>query len=174
MSVRRQVFSSRIDFNRTSHSLDLNKPSMSQSLLKEASTRSTLIQIMILHLFFSTPLQFIQPFNVQCYFIQLTYSKFRNPNSFNLRESLDLASGISDICSMSGFSLHFESRRLGHGIDEGSSIETSTGLNHGPSCAGKWFAVSKSKGLGFGHLWHLLQAKFFIALRVQESKEFTP
>ncbi|KAJ7044377.1 hypothetical protein C8F04DRAFT_1174808 [Mycena alexandri] len=40
--------------------------------------------------------------------------------------------------------LRVPERRSGHGIDEGSSIETSTGLNYGPSCA----------GLGFGHLWH--------------------
>ncbi|KAJ7718548.1 hypothetical protein B0H16DRAFT_1700655 [Mycena metata] len=31
------------------------------------------------------------------------YSKYRNSNSFNLREPLDLASGISGICSMSDF-----------------------------------------------------------------------
>ncbi|KAJ7718545.1 hypothetical protein B0H16DRAFT_1797304 [Mycena metata] len=37
------------------------------------------------------------------------YSKYRNSNSFNLREPLDLASGISGICSMSDFSSHFES-----------------------------------------------------------------
>ncbi|KAJ7779857.1 hypothetical protein B0H16DRAFT_1448292 [Mycena metata] len=104
------------------------QPSMSQSLLTQASTRSILIQITILDLFFDhrfNSFNHVSSFNSpqhrnypgldQWFPIHSPvdlYSKYRNSNSFNLREPLDLASGISGICSMSGFSSHFESRKV--------------------------------------------------------------